>query len=161
MLSGKLKRRYIRNRNIPHTYYMFLLEEKEVIARMARSPLKTKCIGVSMKIMMKRLIAVLFIAGFLVPNVLFAEERKDVDSFLKTYEEFVIKCEKAAKSGNVMDLIDLASKGEELDKKQKKIKNSKHWTKKDDEKMLTLTVRLAAAMEKLSNSIQSLDSFGF
>lgn|GEM_PF-2733032 len=114
-----------------------------------------------MKIMMKRLIAVLFIAGFLVPNVLFAEERKDVDSFLKTYEEFVIKCEKAAKSGNVMDLIDLASKGEELDKKQKKIKNSKHWTKKDDEKMLTLTVRLAAAMEKLSNSIQSLDSFGF
>lgn len=111
-----------------------------------------------MKIMMKRVIAVLFIVGFLVPSVLFADGRQDVDSFLKTYEAFVISCEKAAKSGDIMSLIDMASKGDELDKKQKKIQKSKHWTKKDDEKMLALTVRFAAAMEKMSNSTQSLDS---
>ena len=114
-----------------------------------------------MKIMMKRVIAVLFIVGFLVPSVLFADGRQDVDSFLKTYEAFVISCEKAAKSGDIMSLIDMASKGDELDKKQKKIQKSKHWTKKDDEKMLALTVRFAAAMEKMSSSAGSLDSFGF
>ena len=108
-----------------------------------------------MKIMMKRVIAVLFIVGFLVPSVLFAEGRKDVDSFLKTYEEFVVSCEKAIKSNDVMAMVNMVSTGGELETKLQKIKKTKHWTKKDDEKMLALIARFTTAMQKMNSSAKS------
>ena len=113
-----------------------------------------------MKVMMKRVIAVLFIAGFLVPSVLFADGRKDVDSFLKTYEEFVVSCEKAAKSNDVMAIVNMTSKGAELDTKLAKLQKSKHWTQKDTEKMLELTVRFTAVMQKMNSSTTSSQSLG-
>lgn len=113
-----------------------------------------------MRVMTKRVIAVLFIVGFLVPSVLFAEGRKDVDSFLKTYEEFVVSCEKAAKSNDVMAMVNMTSKGAELDTKLAKLQKSKHWTQKDTEKILALIARFTAAMQKMNSSTKSSQSLG-
>ena len=109
-----------------------------------------------MKLMKK--ITFLFAAGILLPCALFAGSRKDVDSFLKTYEAFVVEYEKAAESNDMTAMMNAAVKANELAEKQKTLESSQHWTQKDAQKILALTARLSAAMQKLNASAGAASS---
>ena len=110
-----------------------------------------------MKLMGK--IAFLLAAGILLPCALFADSRKDVDGFLKTYEAFVVEYEKIAASNDMTAMMNVMVKTNELAEKQQKIEGSQYWTQKDGRKILSLTVRLSAAMEKMNASAGAAPSF--
>ncbi len=88
-----------------------------------------------------------------------AGSRKDVDSFLKTYEAFVVEYEKAAESNDMTAMMNAAVKANELAEKQKTLESSQHWTQKDAQKILALAARLSAAMQKLNASAGAAPSF--
>lgn len=78
--------------------------------------------------------------------------RKDIDAYLKSYEQFVVSAEKAAKSNNMSDLISLYEKAEKLLKEGEKVQLSDNWTMADSQKLLDLTNRYTNTMSTMSGS---------
>ncbi len=67
--------------------------------------------------------------------------------------------EKIAASNDMMAMMNVMVKANELAEKQQKIESSQFWTQSDAQKILSLTVRLSAAMEKMNASAGGALSF--
>lgn len=81
-----------------------------------------------------------------------AGNRAAIDKFLKSYEEFVVATEKAAKTNSMMDLIKLEEKAVKMAEEADKIENSADWTLQDSKKYLELTNRYSKAVSSMTNT---------
>lgn len=94
-----------------------------------------------------------------------SKNRKEIDKFMKSYEEVVVQAEKAAKSNKMTDLLKVQAKALKMSDDLEKVQGFDEWTTKDYEKYLDLTNRYTKAMLSLSNSADSMDfglgAFGF
>lgn len=86
--------------------------------------------------------------------------RKDIDAYLKSYEQLVVSAEKAAKSNKMSDLMSLADKAAKLAQQAGEFESSDNWTTKDAQKLLDLTNRYTKAVTSMSDSLD-FSSFGF
>ncbi len=90
----------------------------------------------------------------LAAGLLFAAgSRKQIDTFLKDYENFVVKTEKAADKGDLSSLMSLQTESLKLLEKADNLKDTSDWNGKDSEKYLKLTNRYNEAVMKLTNSL--------
>ncbi|MBQ4378583.1 MAG: hypothetical protein II821_05235 [Treponema sp.] len=105
---------------------------------------------------MKKFLTVLLVL-FGVTLAVFADakSRKSIDDFMKEYETFVTKAEKAANTNKVSDLTNLSMESLKLSESAQKIQNTKDWTLKDSQKYLELTNRYSAAVNKLQGATNS------
>lgn len=103
---------------------------------------------------MKNLNLLLVISLLLIgANLLYAADgRKEIDKFLKSYEEYVVAYEKAAKKSDLTTLTKLQVKNLEMIDKLSKIQNTKAWTTADTLRYNELTLRLSKAMENQQKS---------
>ncbi|MCI5522955.1 MAG: hypothetical protein SO116_08140 [Treponema sp.] len=91
--------------------------------------------------------ATIFLAvGIFFSAVAFAEGRKDIDTFLKSYEEFVVEAEKTAAKKDLLSIMQLQTKSVEFADKVGKLNTSGDWTAKDLQKYTELTTRYTKAM---------------
>ena len=84
-----------------------------------------------------------------------SKQRKAIDDFLKEYDTFVIKAEKAAETNKISDLTKLSMESLSLSEKVEKIENTDEWTLADSKKYLDLTTRYSNAINKLSGTTSS------
>ena len=61
-----------------------------------------------MKIRLTKLFFTFFVIGIFFSSAVFANNKKDIDKFLTSYEEFVIEAENAATKNNLTALIEPA-----------------------------------------------------
>lgn len=116
--------------------------------------------------MNKKIISVLAILATLTCALFAASTRKDIDAFLKEYETFVVKAEKAAASNKISDLMSMSLESVKLAEKYEKIKESKEWTTADSTKYLKLTNRYTKAASKITSDLSDntdalLNAFSF
>ena len=116
--------------------------------------------------MNKKIISVLAILATLTCALFAASTRKDIDAFLKQYETFVVKAEKAAASNKISDLMSMSLESVKLTEKYDKIKDSKEWTTADSTKYLKLTNRYTKAASKVTSDLSDntdalLNAFSF
>ena len=71
--------------------------------------------------MNKKIISVLAILATLTCALFAASTRKDIDAFLKEYETFVVKAEKAAASNKISDLMSMSLESVKLAEKYDKM----------------------------------------
>lgn len=98
----------------------------------------------------KKIITVMLSMSLFFTSALFAGSRKDIDKFLKSYEEFVIEDENAAKKNNLTALMNLSMKSVEFTQQADKLDTSGDWTSKDLKKYTDLTMRYSKAMSKMA-----------
>lgn len=79
-----------------------------------------------------------------------AKSRKQIDSFMKEYETFVVKVEKAADTNKLSDYANLTTEYLKLIEKVDAMENTNDWTISDSQKYLELTNRYTIAVNKLS-----------
>lgn len=70
-----------------------------------------------------------------------AKSRKQIDSFMKEYETFVVKVEKAADTNKLSDYANLTTEYLKLIEKVDAMENTNDWTISDSQKYLELTNR--------------------
>lgn len=78
--------------------------------------------------------------------------RADIDAFFKSYEEYVVAYEKAAKKNDLVTLTQLQVKSLELTDKLSKLQDTKQWTTADTIKYNELTLRLSKALQTQQNT---------
>ena len=78
--------------------------------------------------------------------------------FLKEYETFVVKAEKAAQTNKISDLTKLSLESAKLAEKCEALEDSDEWTIADTKKYLDLSTRCTNAISKLSSSTTSAAS---
>jgi DNA-binding ferritin-like protein len=102
---------------------------------------------------MKKILT-LFVVLFGVSLFVFADakSRKSIDDFMKEYETFVIKAEKAAETNKLSDLTNLSMESLKLAEKAEAAQTATDWTLKDSQKYLELTNRYSVAINKLSGT---------
>ena len=105
--------------------------------------------------MNKRIIAVLAILCGFACAVFAASSRKDIDAFLKEYEAFVVKAEKAAASNKLSDLTQMSLESVKLVEKYEKLEETDEWTVTDAKKYLDLSNRYAKAASKITSDLTS------
>ena len=86
------------------------------------------------------------------------EGRNSIDAFLKEYEKFVVKAEKAAEKNDAASLVNLSVESIKLAEKAEKMEDDDEWTSSDATKYLELSSRYAAAAAKMSGSSGSIDT---
>ena len=79
-----------------------------------------------------------------------AKSRKQIDSFMKEYETFVVKVEKAADTNKLSDYANFTTEYLKLIEKVDAMENTNDWTISDSQKYLELTNRYTIAVNKLS-----------
>ena len=85
-----------------------------------------------------------------------AKSRKNIDSFMKEYETFVTKAEKAASTNSLSDLASLSAESVKFSEKAQAVQDAKDWTLKDSQKYLELTNRYSAALSKISGTANTI-----
>lgn len=100
------------------------------------------------------LLALMFIAG-----QVFAQSRKDIDDFFKSFETLVIEREQLSKKQTitVADFEALMKKEEslKLDEKTNKLITLSSWEEKDKEKYRGFKVRIMAASQTIVQKIMA------
>ncbi len=109
--------------------------------------------------MKKRIIAVLVVLCAISCTMFAAsKKRTSIDDFLKEYETFVVKAEKAAQTNKISDLTKLSLESAKLAEKCEALEDSDEWTIADTKKYLDLSTRCTNAISKLSSSTTSAAS---
>lgn len=102
---------------------------------------------------MKKFLSLLvMLTGFTCLLFAVSKQRQAIDAFLKEYEAFVVKAEKAADTNKISDLTNLSLESVKLAEKAQNVENTTEWTPADSVKYLGLTNRYAAAINKLSGN---------
>ena len=102
---------------------------------------------------MKKFLSLLvMLTGFTCLLFAVSKQRQAIDAFLKEYEAFVVKAEKAADTNKISDLTNLSLESVKLSEKAQNVENTTEWTPADSVKYLGLTNRYAAAINKLSGN---------
>ena len=81
--------------------------------------------------------------------------RKQIESFLDEYEKFVVKAEKAAQKNDITSLMKMSAGALEFAEKADNFEDADDWTASDAERYMNLSNRYAAAVSKISGSIDS------
>lgn len=115
---------------------------------------------------LKKIIVSFMMLGILATSLLFAaSSKKDIDLFLKSYEEFVVKAEKAAAKNDLVSLQKLSIEAVKFSEKVEKLDVGNGWTAEDLEKYTDLSYRYSAAISKMYSGISTdtsaLSNFGF
>lgn len=105
-----------------------------------------------------RIIALTIIMLAAVQMVFAASSRKDIDKFLKSYEELVVSVEKAAKKNDISSLSKIMKQALEFSEKAEDIQDTTAWTLADSQKYLDLTNRYTAAYTKLAGNMYGTDT---
>ncbi|MCR4735626.1 MAG: hypothetical protein K5829_11540 [Treponema sp.] len=87
-----------------------------------------------------------------------SKQRQDIDKFLKEYEVFVTKTEKAANTGKIVDLADLSIEALKFTEEAEKIEDYDEWSVADATKFLDLSNRYTKAALKLSEMATDMTS---
>lgn len=95
-------------------------------------------------------VAVIAIMFVLATSVVFAagKSRKQIDSFMKEYEKFVVKVEKM-NPNDTMALMSLNVDAAKLSKKADELQDTSDWNDNDTIKYTELSNRYAKALSKL------------
>ncbi len=92
----------------------------------------------------------------LTANLVFAQEkdsRRQIDFFMKEYEKFVVKAEKAAEKGDMAALMSLNAEAAKFAEKTSGLTDTSDWNMNDAQKYQALTNRYNDALTKFSNSL--------
>ena len=81
--------------------------------------------------------------------------RKQIDNFLDEYEKFVVKAEKAAQKNDMTSLMNMSAGAAEFAEKADNFEDADDWTASDAQRYMNLSNRYAAAVSKISGSIDS------
>jgi hypothetical protein len=73
--------------------------------------------------------------------------RKEIEAFLKSYESFVTKAEKAKSGNDTMAMLSLATQSLDLATKSQKLQEYDDWTTADMTKLAALSAKAAAALQ--------------
>jgi hypothetical protein len=74
-------------------------------------------------------------------------DRKAIDDFFKSYEEFITKAEKAKSGNDIMAMASLATQSADLSAKVSALQTNSAWTAADMTKYTTLSLRAVKALQ--------------
>ena len=105
---------------------------------------------------LKKIITSVMMLGVLATSLLFAAgSKKDIDKFLKSYEEFVVKTEKAAKKNDLVSLQKRSIEAVEFSEKVENLMLGDGWTSSDLKKYTDLTNRYTASISKIYDGVST------
>lgn len=105
---------------------------------------------------LKKVITLIMMSEILATSFLFAaSSRKDIDKFFKSYEEFIVKAEKAADKNDFVSLQQLSIEAVKFSEEVEDLDVGEGWTSEDLKKYTELTNRYSAAISKMYGGVST------